>query len=269
MRPRYRDVVIGLCLAALCLGMALPAMAQGGKFTRYSDVPAGTVPAGHVPSGPHAAPVGGLTFYTDRASFQAANPGLTLEDFSGTSVPPNSALSCGAPFNSSTNNACFTPGAIVDGISVDVVVLVGLGNGVVLTPPIFGVPNVAVGPNQFGNDMRIDFTVLVDAFGADLICPFGPFTFNLEIFGSGGSLGTTTAVCGAGGNFWGVDSTEAITSIRFSPSVPAAEEGELIMNAEFGQAEPPVPTMPDWAIVALLVVLLAIPTLLLRRRRRA
>src|SRR5690606_14308152 len=62
--------------------------------------------------------VGSLTFYSDRAVFQTDNPGPTAEDYSGHHAPANSVTTCTSPINSQSNDACFTPGAIVDGLSL-------------------------------------------------------------------------------------------------------------------------------------------------------
>ena len=64
--------------------------------------------------------------------------------------------------------------------------------------------------------------------------------FDIEIVGTGGSLGTTTAVaCLTAPCFWGVDSDDVggITSIIFTS---AAGEGELFCNVEFGGEPVPV-----------------------------
>ncbi|NOQ22226.1 MAG: hypothetical protein GQ565_06215 [Candidatus Aegiribacteria sp.] len=72
-----------------------------------------------------------VTFYTDQTSFETLYPGLTKEDYSNTNVPVNTVQTADGPFNSLTDNACFSPGDIVDGISLDN--LEG-GDNVVITP---------------------------------------------------------------------------------------------------------------------------------------
>ena len=56
------------------------------------------------------APTGTLTFYGDRPTFDAAHPGLPVDDFSGHTTPPASlcASSIG-PFDDS-GNACYAAG---------------------------------------------------------------------------------------------------------------------------------------------------------------
>ena len=169
-----------------------------------------------------------VTFYTDQGAFEGLYPGLTTEDYSGTIVPPDSVQSDMGPFNSTTNNLCFTPGAIVDGISLDNLE----GNmDVVLTPPFLGVTSVTVGPNIFADNGVFEFSVPVNAFGIEIVMPMAPGPVDIEIFGASGSLGTTTASGAVPGVFWGVYSDEDITRIEF---IEPVTNGELFSNAQFG-----------------------------------
>ena len=211
-------------------------------FTEYSSVPPGTPPG---PAGGQTTGTGSteaLVFFNDRATFQAANPGLPVEDFSGTLVPPDSVLACDPPFNELTNNACFAQGAIMPGISVELIPNPDSSlQNVVLTPAFLGVNCVNVGPNSFTDDASIDFDPPVRAVGLDLLSPIaGAVPFDIEIFGPGGSLGTTSAfACLVAPCFWGVDSDDigGISSVVFQS---LAGDGELFCNVEFGGEPVPV-----------------------------
>ena len=169
-----------------------------------------------------------VIFYTDQGVFEGLYPGLTTEDYSGTIVPPNSVIADMGPFNSTTNNSCFTPGAIVDGISLDNLE----GNmDVVLTPPYIGVTSVTVGPNTLADNGVFYFSVPVNAFGIEIVMPMAPGDIDIEVFGSAGSLGTTTASGALPGLFWGVYSDEDIIRIEF---IEPVTNGELFANAQFG-----------------------------------
>lgn len=179
--------------------------------------------------------IGPTTFYTDRPTFQAANPGLTPEDYTGTLVPPNDVASCLGPFNSATNNACFAAGAIVPGISMEP----SGDDSVVLTVGFLGMPCVGVGPNTFADDMSWVFSPAVDAFGVDLYEPLTVgATWTFEALGPGGSLGSTTFP-GAGltPTFFGVDTGDpgGITSVVVTN---LSSDGEIFCDAEFGIAIP-------------------------------
>jgi hypothetical protein len=80
-----------------------------------------------------------LTFFTDREAFNATCPELPLEDFEKTNAPPNSVVSCSLPISSASDDACYSPGAIIDGFVLDGIPVVGGGELVVLTPSAFGV----------------------------------------------------------------------------------------------------------------------------------
>jgi hypothetical protein len=176
---------------------------KAGKYTNLGPKDRPKAAAQPARPGAHA-PTGSLTFYTDRATFDAAHPGLPLEDYSNTNIPPNSVLNCPGPFDSNTNNGCFSPGDILPGISV---VNTTGGDLVVLTPPFFGVNCVAVGPNTFIEDGELQFNPPVFAVGLDLNSNV-PDTYNIEVFGPGGSLGTTTTPAQIPALFWGTPWTQ-------------------------------------------------------------
>lgn len=230
-------------LATLVLAAGIAAAQQ--PYDAYSDVPPGTQapPYAGGPSNP-GGHIEALTFWNNRASFAAAFPGLPTESFSGTIVGGGAIVSCDPPFNSSTNNACFTPGAIMAGIEIDLgvrdpgsslqLVVIGVG--------ALGNTNVLVGPNSFVDDIIFNFSPAVRAAGFDLINPMAPGqTYNVEIFGPGGSIGVGTATDGAEGNFWGVDATDVggITSIVFDGGIDSAHS-ELTTLVTFGGEPVPV-----------------------------
>ncbi|MDX1547454.1 MAG: hypothetical protein R3247_10725, partial [Rhodothermales bacterium] len=170
-----------------------------------------------------------LTFYTNRATFEATFPDLTEEDFEGAKTPPNNVCSDLTPLNSSTNDACYGPGAIVDGFEFNID-----GNAgppidyALLTTGFFGAPSNVVGPNTFLDNAILDFTGAdpVFAAGFNATCIFNPGPITVEVFGPGGSLGSTTFTCPSSfpGAFVGVSSdADEIVSIEFSNSGAAAE----------------------------------------------
>jgi hypothetical protein len=220
-------------VAPFVLAPALVSAAEApksyGELNRDSRPEAGAAVAPR----PARTPSGSLTFYTDRAVFNAAHPGIPLETFALTNVPPNSVLACPEPFNNATNNGCFSPGDILPGISVWNTNAVDL---VVLTPPFFGVNCVAVGPNTFTDHGEMQFNPPVEAVGFDLNSNV-PGSYTIEIFGPGGSLGTTTAPGAIPAIFWGVDTSDPGGISRITTN-SAAGNGELYCNVAFGQPVP-------------------------------
>jgi hypothetical protein len=212
-------------------------------FEQWSAVPPGTAstPAAGGPSTP-GGQIEALTFWNDRAAFNAAFPGLPTEDWSGTIVPAGGVASCLPPLNSATNDACFTTGSVLPGLELDVSVAGGGGEYVVLGVGFLGNTNVLVGPNSFVDDLVFNFNPAVRAAGFDLVNPGTPGqVYNVTIYGPGGVIGTTTAVDGAEGNFWGVDSTDVggITSIVFDGGADSGH-AELSALVTFGGEPVPV-----------------------------
>ncbi len=167
-------------------------------------------------------------FYTNQDMFESIYPGLIKEDYSNTNVSPNSSDFAKGAFDSFTNNCCFSPDDIVEGISLDN--LEGQEN-VVLVPPLMGVSSVTVGPNEFEDNAVFSFSVPVNAFGIEIVMPVMNGIVDIEVFGIGGSLGTSSSTGSLAGVFWGVYSDYDITRIEFRE--PTAN-GELFSNAQFG-----------------------------------
>src|SRR5689334_14012098 len=79
-----------------------------------------------------------VTTFTTRASFNAANPGLPLEDFEEATLAPSTFGNITGPLNTTSNNIAFVPGDILPGLSLvdnpgpDSNGLVVLGTGTVI-----------------------------------------------------------------------------------------------------------------------------------------
>lgn len=170
-----------------------------------------------------------VTFYTDESEFGSLYPGLTVEDYSNTIVPDSAAVSDSGPFDSFTNNDCFTPGAIVDGISLD---NFNGGNNVVLTPPFLGVTSVSVGPNAFDHNGEFSFTDPINAFGVEIVMPMADGFVDIVVYGIWDTLDVSSSNGTLAGVFWGVYSDEDIYSISFIEPEPPT--GELFANVRFG-----------------------------------
>ena len=154
-----------------------------------------------------------LVFYSDEANFLTTHSGLTWEGFDNTNVAPGGFVSCEGPFNSMTDNDCYSPGAIVDGISFD-----SDGLCAVLGVGILGNDSVWVGPTAHADNSFITLDPPVSVFGSQI---FMASTYDIdgiliEVFGVSGLLGSETVPDFQDGRFWGVFSSgEAITEISF------------------------------------------------------
>ena len=194
-----------------------------------------------------------LIFYTDRTLFETENPGLPVEDFEEATTAPFGVDGIDEPLNAVTASGPFVPGDILPGLTVATFegirsgcpiecALVSLGDGLI------GNADIIVGPNFFVDTMLLIFSPGVMAVGLDLLVPVAE-TFDVEIFGDSGSLGTTTAAASPTGLFFGVASDMGpITSIHISSPTGA---GELADNIAFGN---PTLTVPAPATAALLLL---------------
>ncbi len=186
-----------------------------------------------------------LFFFSDRVSFDLANPGLPIEDFEEGIITSGDVVSFLAPLDKNTNNAAFSPGDILDGImfqdnpgpNAPDLGLALLGDG------FAGNPSKAVAVNYFVDSLDI-FLSGATAVGMDLLSFFGIDTFDIDIFGSGGLLGSTSIpISNEVVNFWGVFSdSDLITRININSQTGDAE---IIDNVAFN-------TVPEPATMLLL-----------------
>jgi len=187
-----------------------------------------------------------LTYYTDRAVFDAANPGLLIEDFEDGIIADGGVVGFDGPLDTTTNNGLFAPGDILPGIQFDSTA--GAPNNLALLGDEF------VGANQQTNWLAIntfvdDGTVIsldggFDALGMDLLASLGYVTlndtFDIDIYDAGGLVDSTTIAVSDLGSFWGVSSDMGpITSIVISSQ---SDYAELFDNVAFGAAAIPEPT---------------------------
>jgi len=175
---------------------------------------------------PLEAPTASLTFFTDRATFDAAAPGLPVEDFEEGNIGAGRARGCPRPIDENTTNQCFSTGDILPGLSITSVGPSRRGVEMFLTGPGFaGTTTKGVGVNFFVDAIAVDFTGGdVTAVGMKLFTVFGSdFNLRVDIFGANGLLGSTTAVGTPSGRFWGVKSDTVITRVRIKSFLNKAE----------------------------------------------
>jgi hypothetical protein len=116
--------------------------------------------------------VAALIFFPDRASFNAANPNVTSENFETPVAPPGpsgAGVNFSGPLDSTTNNAIFQPGDIADGIRFSTT---GVTFDLVLYPatvPFATFPSQVLGTPGAPFILTIEFTAAnVFAVGMDL-----------------------------------------------------------------------------------------------------
>lgn len=203
----------------------------------------------------------------------------TTRELSGTpdtNVGPDLFLNCPGPFNTNTDDGCFSPGAISDGIEFGAVPNVPAPNEmVVLTPNRRGVVDVMVGPFNFDDDLSIVLyqgpgMPATNTFGATFACVILPTTFDVSVYFQGALLGQDTLTCGGPpGNFWGINNAAGLIDEIVLEGVVGNEDAELVTNVYFGEGNVGVPAMGDSSSIALFVSLLVVSALFVWRRRRS
>ena len=214
-RPAEGDCVVKklMVILSVCL---LAGMAIAETPSDYTELPEGYIPAeGHAADGDMAGQGRDLTFFDNFDEFAATYPEIAGngECFEATNVPAGIITACEGPFNSATNNDCFSPGALMDGFSLhndgispdDLNVVLGVGS--------FGNESVWVGPNTFLSNATIQYDPPVDTIGIMFQFPLGAALTTVEVYGVGGGLLGVVDFPGDNDVFLGISSTDPISSI--------------------------------------------------------
>lgn len=235
-----RNLIVRPVLAAAVAVAMFTAAARGADS--FSDAAAAPNPAKVSPARHNAAQVarpaakgsavtGTITVYTVRATFEAAFPGLPLEDFEEGNAPPGNFSVCDSPLDDTGDAACgFAPGDILSGVAFqdnpgpDAASLILLGAGTSLNP------SMAVVANTFTDSFDILFDPPVTAAGMDLHSTDAPGsgppdTLTIQVFDASNVLIDTDPAAAASGpgNFWGVSSPTPIGRISMLSSNNRAE----------------------------------------------
>jgi hypothetical protein len=228
---------LSLLFVVVCLGAMLPAAgALAGQapasLTEWA-ASGSAIPQAQpaLPAAPPAAAPEALTFYADRPTFDAAFPGLPLEDFEEGLVAPGGVIGCPHPVDVNGSAGCFDPGTILPGVAFWAsqdeggaeIALVGAG--------FAGNASKNIVANYFSDSFRITFDPPVAAAGMDLEAYLGQNTCTLNVLGASGLIGSTTAPCAELGLFWGVGSDEPIVEIDIIAPTSVAEG---VDNIAFG-----------------------------------
>lgn len=217
-----------------------------------------------------------LVFFDDPLAFNESCEDLAFEDFSDTNAEPNSTLACSGPFNSLTNNNCYSPGALVPGFSLTSVPE-ATNSLVVITPPQFTLTNTAAGPNSTSDNTQITFDPPESGVGLFIVTPLSSGILTVEIYGPDDALLATTDLNMEQNNegvFLGVTSEDTITRIVLNNNGQSI--GELLYEIQFGDCgislggpdEPStVPTLSEWGLIAMAGVLGIVGFIVIRRKR--
>lgn len=151
-----------------------------------------------------------LVEYTDLQSFLDGSQGITAEDFSGGPTPEGEYVLCPGPFNSETDNECFSPGDLADGFSAEN--QAAKNNEIyVIGENAFDPPEVTITPVADDNAELVSFDPPVTAVAIEAYAYLPSSDVELILFDeSGEELGS--------GNFSAEDTDPGF--IGFTSSVP-------------------------------------------------
>lgn len=183
-----------------------------------------------------------LTFYTSQATFEAAHPGLPVEDFEESPVASGALVPFAEPLNSTTTAAgAFSPGDILEGLQIQTIT------------PSSATPLSVIGDNYAGlmtnaskmvcssataDDLKLTFPSFnAYAIGMDLLPASlgGPDeTVYIAVYGVLGNLLGTTALSASLSQetFLGMSSNQLISTITATTTTPP--RSECVDNIQFG-----------------------------------
>ncbi len=168
--------------------------------------------------------IGGLTFYATRSDFDAANPGLPVEDFEDVDVAPAAFCASFSPVDAYTDDDCYAPGTLMAPFAIAAVgptqgefdAAIALGEGYRVLD--FPQPSTVVGANLAVDTTEVRFDPGVYAAGMDVYGYLFKSTVTVRVYDTEANLlGSTTIPEARGGVFFGVRSDgAAIGAIRFA-----------------------------------------------------
>jgi hypothetical protein len=196
--------------------------------------------------------------FTSRSLFDAAAPGLPLENFEAALVSPGGVGLCPGPLSGAAASACFPLGGLLPGVTYNsspTPFMAVLGAGF----PGVGNTSKVLGPNAFLDTFNILFSGSPNAVGFDVFP--GLIAGNIAISAFSPTdvlLGTFTIPGPIGGTFFGFI-TEGDVIGQVSVASQSSSPGELIDNLAFGTTAVPEPA-------SLTLLALGIAGLVARRR---
>jgi hypothetical protein len=211
------------------------------------------------------ASAGSLTFYSTRAAFDAANPGLAVQTFDS-AITGIGITGIDGPVNSATNDGVFKPGDILPGIAFDSHPPQGPGGqGLAAIPHgAFNFPPQApalLGVNNDLNTFDILFAAGQKAVAFELFNSLSTATDNvIKVYGAGDVLlgQETVSTGGLSGApaFFGVSSDTPIT--RVNQADPGTFVFGGVTNVEFSTSPQVVPEPGGLALTGVCLALLAL-----------
>ena len=207
-------------------------------------------PSQVTPSGSRA-----VTYYADRATFDADFPGLPVEGWENANVGPGAVVSFDGPLDEYTNNAYFSPGDVLPGIGL----FASTTDIAVLGAGYLGYPSIIALANTFADYNTLMFDPPVKAVGMDVVDLLGSSSCDIYAYDQGlNLLASVNITIGQTATFWGIHSDTPIGSIELHST-----GGEGADNIAFG-AGAPVP-VSNWALLLGIAAILIFAVYRLRK----
>lgn len=179
----------------------------------------------------------GLLSYTSQNEFESAFPGLAKEDFEESVIGDTGFDAFPRPLNSSTANAYFSPGDILDGLNITTEGSVSPGLELLIAGGDFSIWNntsKAVSNTSLFNLFTIEFSgSAVNAVGVDLAFSTTTGDCVIKIYTNGDMLiETVTQALAATPTFFGIYSIQPITKITLTKT--PNDDRIVVDNIQFG-----------------------------------
>lgn len=177
-----------------------------------------------------------VTVYNSEAAFDADAPGLTVEDFEDANL--NTVFGCPSPLDSTSNNACVSPGDIAAGLRLRNDPLPHRPDGIALFGPAAGfggASNIAFISNYFVDELVIEFNPPVQAVGLSVYKWLSAGTCRTTATLADGDTELVTHACSPTSSFLGFISDSPITSIKMDSGNDAFPDAQGVYAVKFGQ----------------------------------
>jgi len=218
-------------------------------------------------------------YTTNEAEFMAEYPNLMVQDFSQSKVAPHDTEACESPADFESNDNCFSPGDIMQGLDF----VSGLGPQKLRIMGVDFVSESLQALNNpynslFGNDGDSFRVVLGEEKYNVVGLKIGCVTKGVNLceqemlvetlgFG-GGTIGMQYIVVDSTfTTFLGISYDEPISSVRISPA-DGSEGFQGVSVVYFGRSHS-VPTLSEWGMIATVAAFGFISFVVIRRRKTA
>lgn len=219
-----------------------------------------------------------VTFSSNEAFFHAENPHLITQTFAAGNVEPGDLTGCDTPVDSGSDDVCFSPGNILPGIAFSV----EPGSGTNLVGPFlfFNLnPVKALVPDGAAEKSVVLFpgnTVIAAGLRVGCLFDFGigqPCTnqaLRIEVFGQGNQLigSTNVTTDSLFQTFVGITSDVPIERITLVDADLDPPSFNGIASVSFPGEGHSIPTLSEWGMMAMAVIIGAGAAITLRRRSR-